>query len=147
MYGDDYYTGATRTALHASPATSPYAYSYSTIPVNSKLVASGGPSKFPSGQPNFRILRNTTGLIYFDKTRFIPQILDEDVRIQLQSYIRGQTVQQNSVSKKFRAYAVVIIGSRKILVNEMNRDGNWIENWQLIHETSHKEWTRDYNEQ
>ncbi|KAF8533195.1 hypothetical protein BDD12DRAFT_984581 [Trichophaea hybrida] len=76
----------------------------------------------------------------------IKQWIDGDVRTQLQSYISGQSIQQNSIGKQFRAYAVAIIESRKILVNEMNRNGDWVENWQLIHETNH-EWNRDYKEQ
>ena len=53
------------------------------------------------------------------------------VRKQLQSYIRGSTVQKEIADKTFRAFAVVIVGSRQILVREMDRDGNWIDGFKL----------------
>jgi hypothetical protein len=55
-----------------------------------------------------------------------------DVREQLQSYIRGRTVQEEIADKKnFRAFAVVIVGSRQILMREMGRDGEWVGEFQL----------------
>ena len=54
-----------------------------------------------------------------------------DVRKQLQSYITGPTVQKEIADKNFRAFAVVIVGSRQILVREMDRDGNWVSEFQL----------------
>jgi hypothetical protein len=68
------------------------------------------------------------------------------VRKQLQSYVMGQTVQkeilivreeiptvqeeiptvQEKIYKNFRAFVVVIVGSRQILVREMDRHGNWV---------------------
>lgn len=53
------------------------------------------------------------------------------VRKQLQSYIKGSTVQKEIADKNFRAFAVVIVGSRKILVREMDRDGNWVGDFKL----------------
>ena len=54
--------------------------------------------------------------------------LDGEVRDQLQSYIMGTTVQAEIKSKKrFRAFAVVILGSRQILMREIGRDGMWVE--------------------
>ncbi|KIX10454.1 uncharacterized protein Z518_01537 [Rhinocladiella mackenziei CBS 650.93] len=50
---------------------------------------------------------------------------------QLQSYIAGPTVQKEIVDKNFRAFVVVIVGSRQILVREMDRNGNWVGNFQL----------------
>ena len=49
-----------------------------------------------------------------------------DVCTQLQSYIKGRTVNEHSVDKEFRAYAAVIIGSRRILIREMDRNGSWV---------------------
>jgi hypothetical protein len=53
------------------------------------------------------------------------------VRRQLQSYIRGPTVQKEIADKNFRAFAVVIVGSRQILVREMDSYGNWVGEFQL----------------
>jgi hypothetical protein len=53
------------------------------------------------------------------------------VRDQLQSYIVGPTVQKEIAGKTFRAFVVVIIGSRQILVREMDKDGNWVSEFQL----------------
>ena len=53
------------------------------------------------------------------------------VRKQLQSYILGHTVQKEIAGKNFRAFAVVIVGSRQILVREMDRHGNWVNEFQL----------------
>jgi hypothetical protein len=53
------------------------------------------------------------------------------VREQLRSYIAGPTVQKEIAGKNFRALVVVIIGSRKILVREMDKDGNWVSEFQL----------------
>lgn len=53
------------------------------------------------------------------------------VRKQLQSYIKGPTVQEEIADKNFRAFAVVIVGSRQILVREMDRDGNWVNGFKL----------------
>ena len=54
-----------------------------------------------------------------------------EVRKQLQKYIRGPTVQEEIADKSFRAFAAVIIGSRQILVREMDRRGNWVNKFQL----------------
>ena len=59
---------------------------------------------------------------------------DEDygkVRKQLQSYIMGSTVQEEIAGKNFRAFAVVILGSRQILMREMGRDGKWVGEFEL----------------
>jgi len=54
------------------------------------------------------------------------------VREQLRSYITGTTVQKEIADKKdFRAFAVVIVGSRQILMREMGRDGEWVGGFQL----------------
>jgi hypothetical protein len=53
------------------------------------------------------------------------------VREQLRSYIRGSTVQKEIADKNFRAFVVVIVGSRQILVREMDRHGNWVNEFQL----------------
>jgi hypothetical protein len=54
-----------------------------------------------------------------------------DVRKQLRSYITGDTVQKEIRDKNFRAFAVVIVGSRQVLVREMDRHGNWVNEFQL----------------
>ncbi|KIX07675.1 uncharacterized protein Z518_02329 [Rhinocladiella mackenziei CBS 650.93] len=54
------------------------------------------------------------------------------VRNQLQSYITGPTVQKEIANKDFRAFAVVIVGSRQILVREMDRHGKWVSKFQLV---------------
>jgi hypothetical protein len=54
-----------------------------------------------------------------------------NVRNQLQSYIRGTTVQNEVADKNFRAFAVIIVGSRHIIVREMDRHGNWVNKFQL----------------
>ena len=54
-----------------------------------------------------------------------------DVRNQLQSYIGGATVKEEIADKNFRAFAVVIVGSRQILVREMDKHGNWVSEFQL----------------
>jgi len=43
----------------------------------------------------------------------------------------GATIQKEVADKNFRAFLVVIVGSRHILVREMDRYGNWISNFQL----------------
>ena len=53
------------------------------------------------------------------------------VRKQLKSYITGPTVQKEIADKNFRAFAVVIVGLRQILVREMDRYGNWVRKFEL----------------
>jgi hypothetical protein len=55
----------------------------------------------------------------------------ESVREQLRSYVKGPTVQEEIADKNFRAFVVVIVGSRHILVREMDRHGNWVSEFQL----------------
>jgi hypothetical protein len=50
---------------------------------------------------------------------------------QLQSYIADPTVQDKIVGKNFRALVAVIVGSRQMLVREMDRYGNWVSEFQL----------------
>ena len=54
-----------------------------------------------------------------------------EVRKQLQSYILGPVVQKEIADKNFRAFVVVIVGSRQILVREMDRDGYWVDEFKL----------------
>jgi hypothetical protein len=49
----------------------------------------------------------------------------------LRSYITDPTVQKEIAGKIFRALVVVIIGSRQILVREMDRSGKWVSEFQL----------------
>jgi hypothetical protein len=53
------------------------------------------------------------------------------VRKQLQGYIASPTVQKEIIGKNFRAFSVTIVGSRQILVREMDRHGDWVEDFQL----------------
>lgn len=53
------------------------------------------------------------------------------VRMQLQSYITGPTVQNEIVGKNFRALVAVIVGSRQIVVREMDKNGNWVSEFEL----------------
>jgi len=53
----------------------------------------------------------------------IKKWLERDIYQQLRSYVTGAAVRSCGVDKIFRAYAVVIIGSRHILICEMNRSG------------------------
>src|SRR5437762_13698080 len=53
------------------------------------------------------------------------------VRKQLQPYITGPTVQKEIADKIFHAFVVVIVGSRQILVREMDRHGNWVNEFKL----------------
>ena len=53
------------------------------------------------------------------------------VREQLRSYITSYTIQKKIVGKNLRAFAVVIVGSRHILMREMGSDGKWVGEFQL----------------
>jgi hypothetical protein len=53
------------------------------------------------------------------------------VRRQLQEYVASPTVQEEVGDKNFRAFAAVIVGSRQILVREMDKNGEWITEFQL----------------
>ena len=59
-----------------------------------------------------------------------------NVRKQLHSYITGPTVQEEIADKDFRAFAVVVVGSRQILVREMDRRGDWVDEFQLAESES-----------
>jgi len=54
---------------------------------------------------------------------------DGDIGDQLREYVKGPTVK---AKKKVRAYMVVIIGSRHILIREMDRKGEWTGDWRLV---------------
>jgi hypothetical protein len=64
-----------------------------------------------------------------------------EVRKQLQSYVAWPTMQKEIVGKDFRAFAAVIVGSRQILVREMDSHGDWVSEFQLA------KWERDIGEQ
>jgi len=53
----------------------------------------------------------------------------DKIRKQLYSYVAGPTVE---AKEKVRAYMVVIIGSRHILIREMDRKGKWTGDWKLV---------------
>jgi len=48
---------------------------------------------------------------------------------QLRSYVTSATVR---AKEKVRAYMVVIIGSRHILIREMDGEGEWTGDWKLV---------------
>jgi hypothetical protein len=54
-----------------------------------------------------------------------------EVRKQLHSSITRPTVQEEIADKNFRAFTAVIVGSRQILVREMDKHGNWVNEFQL----------------
>jgi len=64
----------------------------------------------------------------------IKKWLEKDIYQQLRSYVTGATVRSDGADKIFRAYAVVIIGSRHIHIREMNCSGDWAGEGQLIDE-------------
>jgi len=51
--------------------------------------------------------------------------LEGDIRVQLSKCVTSDTVKEDSKGKTFCAYAVVIIGSRHILIREMDDKGKW----------------------
>jgi len=55
----------------------------------------------------------------------IEEWLEGDIREQLSKYVTSATVREDSMGNTFRAYAVVIIGSRHILIREMDDMGKW----------------------
>jgi len=63
--------------------------------------------------------------------RGMEEWLEGEVRQQLRSYVTGAAVRANGANKTFRAYAVVIIGARHILIRDMDREGEWIGDWRL----------------
>jgi len=67
------------------------------------------------------------------------------VRKQLQSYVLGHTVQKEIAGKNFRAFGVVIVGSRQMLVREMDRRGNWVNEFRVAGSESYDRFFRlDY---
>jgi len=52
--------------------------------------------------------------------------LKKDVKAQLKSYICTPEISKLVVNRRFHAYLVLVVGSRKILVWEMDTKGNWI---------------------
>ena len=61
----------------------------------------------------------------YNSGKSIRKYVDEKVGPQLNGYVLGNTVKMESVKRKVRAFAVVIIGNRKVLVREMNDNGQW----------------------
>ena len=53
----------------------------------------------------------------------------DKIRKQLYSYVAGPTVE---AKEKVHAYMVVIIGSRHILIREMDGEGEWTGDWKLV---------------
>jgi len=51
------------------------------------------------------------------------------IRKQLRSYVTSATVR---AKEKVRVYMVVIIGSRHILIREMDGEGEWTGDWKLV---------------
>ena len=62
----------------------------------------------------------------------IEEWIEGDIHQQLRSYVTGATVQAGRAGMTFRAYAVVIIGSRHIIIREMDSEGEWIGGSRLI---------------
>jgi hypothetical protein len=53
------------------------------------------------------------------------------VRKQLKSYITGTTIKEIAKKKNVRAFVVVIVGNRQIIMREMGTDGEWIDEFRL----------------
>ncbi|KAG0136191.1 hypothetical protein HOY82DRAFT_625832 [Tuber indicum] len=49
-----------------------------------------------------------------------------DVTAQLRKYVLSQEVQVEAKEREFHAHLVVVVGSRQILIWDMDREGNWI---------------------
>jgi len=62
----------------------------------------------------------------------IEEWLEGQIHEQLRSYVTSPTVRAESIGKNFRAYAVVIIGSRHILIREMDNNGEWKGDSRLV---------------
>ena len=60
----------------------------------------------------------------------------DKIREQLCSYVTSPTVK---AKEKVRAYMVVIIGSRHILIREMDGEGKWTGDWKLVRRVLDKE--------
>jgi len=61
----------------------------------------------------------------YNPEKSIKEFVNKEVGPQLKGYVLGSTVEMESVNKEVRAFAVVIIGNRKVLVREMNGKGQW----------------------
>jgi len=60
------------------------------------------------------------------ENRLVEDIRNEgDIHKQLREYVTSKTVKEDSEGRTFRAFAVVIIGSRHILIREMDKMGKW----------------------
>jgi len=81
-------------------------------------------------EKHFKELQHHTNGYHFCQKRSVNQ-KSGSVRKQLQSYVSGATVQKEIADKNFRAFTVVIVESRQILVREMDRHGKCVSNFQL----------------
>lgn len=61
----------------------------------------------------------------FHPGKSIEEHVNEVVAPHLKGYVLGDTVKTESTSKKVRAFSVVIIGNRQVLVREMDGEGKW----------------------
>ncbi|RPA91777.1 hypothetical protein L873DRAFT_1640831, partial [Choiromyces venosus 120613-1] len=79
-------------------------------------------------ESNFSELRANKRFAYFDRTRYgtIRDWIEKDVTAQLKSYVLSPEIRELAGSREFRAHLVLVVGSRKILVWEMDEKGDWI---------------------
>jgi len=68
----------TRFPCYAAPTVSSYVGYNCSITPESKLVVPARPVKIHTGKASFSRIRNTPGLIYFDKTVFIQKLLEDE---------------------------------------------------------------------
>jgi hypothetical protein len=59
---------------------------------------------------------------------------EKTVGDQLRGYLENPSVQKKIAGKNFRAFTVVIVGSRQILMREMGREASGLENFSLHNE-------------
>ena len=64
-----------------------------------------------------------------DRTTVEKWLERDKIREQLFSYVTSPIVE---AKEKVRAYMVVIIGSRHILIREMDGEGGWAGDWKLV---------------
>ena len=62
----------------------------------------------------------------------IREWIEQDVRPQLKDYVTSLEVKERIEERGLRAHLVLIVGSRQILIQDMDEDGAWIEGPMLV---------------
>ncbi|KAG0136477.1 hypothetical protein HOY82DRAFT_599106 [Tuber indicum] len=60
------------------------------------------------------------------KKRTIHDWIEKDIATQLKSYVLSPEIRELVGSSEFHAHLVLVVGSRKNLVREMDEKGDWI---------------------